>query len=115
MKMLHVTIHSRCLEKSVKFYQEVCGLDIAGDMRPMGGNIVFLANGEGETNVEIIGDADGAYEGKEISIGFKTDDVEKKREELAAAGYNPTPMISPNPHVKFFFVKDPNGFDVQFM
>ena len=32
-----------------------------------------------------------------------------------AKGLNPTPMIAPDPHVKFFFVEDPNGVTVQFI
>ena len=40
---------------------------------------------------------------------------EKKREELIADGFEPTPMITPAPNVKFFFVKDPNGVSVQFI
>ncbi len=30
-------------------------------------------------------------------------------------GFRPGPMISPNPHARFFFVKDPNGVDIQFI
>ena len=50
-----------------------------------------------------------------FSIGFHTDDVEGKREALEAAGYDVTPMITPMPDVKFFFVKDPAGVTVQFI
>ena len=35
-----------------------------------------------------------------------------KREELIAMGLEATPMISPNPQVRFFFVKDPAGVNV---
>lgn len=116
MKMVHVTINSKKFDESIKFYQDVVGLNIAGDLRGKGPkNIVFLSNGEGETSIEIIESEDAPYEGGGISIGFKADDVEAKREELAAAGYEVSPMIAPNPHVKFFFVKDPNGVSIQFI
>ena len=36
-------------------------------------------------------------------------------EKKEADGLKPGPMISPNPHARFFFVKDPNGVDIQFV
>ncbi|MGN0962811.1 MAG: VOC family protein [Clostridia bacterium] len=48
MKMVHVTIHSACLEESVAFYREVVGLVLQRDLRPAGAPIVFLADGEGK-------------------------------------------------------------------
>ena len=41
--------------------------------------------------------------------------MEAKREEMIAAGFEVTPMITPMPNVKFFFVKDPAGVNVQFI
>lgn len=115
MKMVHVTIYTACLEESVKFYEEIAGLKIQQDLRTFGGNIVFLAENEGDTQVELIDDPSKAYKGTGISMGFHVDDVEAKREEVIAKGLNPTPIIAPNPHVKFFFVEDPNGVMVQFI
>ena len=115
MKMLHVTIQTKFFEEEIEFYENVVGLTLQRDMRPVK-DLVFLANGEGETCVEVLRNPDAEDTGNpHLSIGFKTDDVEKKREELVAAGYHVTPMISPMPNVKFFFVKDPAGVNVQFM
>ena len=70
----------------------------------------------GDTCIEIIENKDAADSGNpNFSIGFHTDDVAGKREALAAAGYDVTPMITPMPDVKFFFVKDPAGVTVQFI
>ena len=115
MKMVHVTIFTGCLEESIKFYEDIVGLKIQNDLRQFGGNIVFLAKDEGDTQVELIDDSQNAYKGSGISMGFHADDVEAKREEILAKGLNPTPIITPNPHVKFFFVEDPNGVTVQFI
>ena len=115
MKMLHVTIQTSKFESEIEFYEKEVGLTIQRDMRPMK-DLVFLANGEGETCVEVLRNPDAEDAGNQnLSIGFKTEDVEKKREELAAAGYEVTPMISPMPEVKFFFVTDPAGVRVQFI
>ena len=115
MKMVHVTIYTGCLEESIKFYEDVVGLKIQNDLRQFGEKIVFLAKDAGDTQVELIDDPEKAYKGSGISMGFHVDDVEAKREEVLAKGLNPTPIITPNPHVKFFFVEDPNGVTVQFI
>lgn len=114
MKMKHVTINTACLEESVKFYQEITGLTVQTDLRNISGMpIVFLANGEDETCVELIENKEKAYQGEGISIGFEVEDVDAKYEELKAAGFETSPMLSPNPNVKFFFIKDPNGVTIQ--
>lgn len=115
MKMVHVTIYTGCLEASIKFYEDIVGLNIQDDFRQFGGNIVFLAKDKGDTQVELIDDSEKAYKGAGISMGFHVDDVEAKREEILCKGLHPTPMISPNPHTKFFFVEDPKGVTVQFI
>jgi len=117
MKMEHITIKTALLEESVAFYQKYAGLEIQMEMHGKGPyDIVFLANAKGETCVELIETKDEAYNGTAgLSIGFHVDDVEAYRNEIEAEGLEPTPMISPNPAVKFFFVKDPNGIDIQFI
>ena len=100
MKFLHVTIQTTRFEEEIEFYEKEVGLTLQRDMRPMK-DLVFL-------------EADHTG-GPNLSIGFKTDDVEAKREELIAKGYQVTPMITPMPDVKFFFVVDPAGVNVQFM
>jgi len=116
MKLLHVTIQTSKFEEEIKFYREFVGLNIQNDLRPMGKEIVFLADGEQEKYIEIINNPEAFDAGnKYLSIGFKTQDVEAKREEFEKLGFKPTPIISPLPQVKFFFVKDPAGVNVQFM
>ena len=116
MKLLHVTIQTGRFDEELRFYEEVVGLQIVRDMRPHGRNMVFLANAEGETEIEIIENPDADNTGNEnLSLGFLTADVNAKREELIAVGMKASPMIHPNPQVHFFFVKDPAGVSVQFM
>ena len=115
MKLLHVTIQTNRFEEEIKFFENEVGLTIQRDMRPKK-DLVFLANTEGDTRVEVLRNPEAENTGNQnLSIGFQTDDVEKKREEMVAAGYEVTPMISPMPGVQFFFVKDPAGVSVQFM
>jgi lactoylglutathione lyase len=116
MKIAHVTIQTDKFDEEVRFYEEQTELKVQRDMRPARRNMVFLADAAGDTCIEIIENKDAADSGNpNFSIGFHTDDVAGKREALAAAGYDVTPMITPMPDVKFFFVKDPAGVTVQFI
>jgi len=116
MKFLHVTIQTSKFEEEINFYQKYVGLNIQEDMRPLGNPIVFLSGGVDEACVEIKENPEADDAGnKYISIGFKTENAEAKREEFEKLGLQPTPIISPMPQVKFFFVKDPAGVNVQFL
>ena len=115
MKMLHVTIQTKFFQEEMDFFLKHVGLKIDRDMRPFGRNMVFLNNGEGETCIEIIENDSDSAGNENLSVVFLTEDLEKKREELIADGFEPTPMISPAPNVKFFFVTDPAGVKIQFM
>lgn len=116
MKMSHVTIMTGCLDESVAFYQDAVGLTIQRDMRDDPQHqIVFLGDGAGSTRVELVGVPQGAYSGSGISLGFETDDVQAERAKKEEQGMNPGPIISPNPHARFFFIADPNGVQIQFV
>lgn len=114
MKIKHITINTADLEKSMKFYEDIIGLKLQRDLRQFGSPIVFLADGD-DPCIELIENPAQAYSGAGISIGFHTEDVEAKRAELEEKGFAPTPMLSPNPNVKFFFIQDPNGVKIQFI
>jgi lactoylglutathione lyase len=78
--------------------------------------ICFL--GEGETKVELIYNpnqkASGHVEG--ISLGFEVESVDEKIKFIKGKGMEIAGgPVQPNPHIKFFFVKDPNGVNIQFV
>ena len=112
MQFVHVTIRSAKKAETVEFYQKYCGLKI---QKELGDRITFLADSEGTTNIEVIQDPDHAVQATGISLGFATEDVEAYREQLQQEGMTVTDIIAPNPAAKFFFTKDPNGVEVQFI
>lgn len=108
MKMLHVTIQTDQFEKEIEFYEKYVGLTIQADLRPKK-DLVFLADDEEATRIEILNNPEASDAGnKNLSIGFQTEDVEKKHEEMSVTGFAVSPMISPMPNVQFFFVTDPD-------
>jgi len=117
MKFCWVTINVRNMEESLRFYENMVGLKVVRSMKSMPGTeIVFL--GEGETQVELIrNEKNNAPEyGKDISLGFVTDSIEKEMERLKAAGVTALQgPFQPNPTIKFFYLTDPNGVKIQFV
>lgn len=115
MKLVHVTILTSHFEEELAFYREICGLSVVRDVRPAR-NMVFLADTPDASCIEIIENAEAEDAGSAyLSVGFHCDDVEAKREELMKAGWEVSEMVTPNPHTKFFYVKDPAGVRVQFI
>lgn len=117
MKFCWCTITVNNMEDSLKFYQEIVGLSIY--RRFTGGpdtEIAFL--GEGETKVELIHNpshkASGSVEG--ISLGFEVKSVDEMIKFISDKGLKVDKgPYQPNPHTKFFYVKDPNGVSIQFV
>lgn len=114
MKFCWSTLNVRNVEESVQFYTEIIGLEVMNRFNAGPKEIVFL--GKGDTKIELIG---GGEEGEinvgnDISWGFETDSLDQALELVKAKGITVVSgPIQPNPHVKFFFIKDPNGLMVQ--
>lgn len=116
MKLSYITIMVRDIEKSIIFYEELAGLQIVRRFNPGQGEIVFLANAEGETMLELIEFKDVekvAVKGMVMSYQVE-DELEKVREKAIILGYNPTEIINFNPKPMHFKVSDPDGITVEF-
>lgn len=117
MKFCWTTLMVKDMEESLKFYKEVVGLKEkrrfpAGP----GSEIAFL--GDGETEVELISSAQKReiQIGADISLGFEVPSVEQKLASLKEQGIAiHSGPFSPNPHITFFYVQDPNGLKIQFV
>lgn len=114
MRYLHTTIHVSDLEKSVEFYESMAGLTVVNRFAMGPQEFVFLANGQGETQIELIGEESAHRVRQGISIGFEADNLERTYQAAKDRGLTPTEVFAPNPHVRFFFVEDPDGMTVQF-
>ena len=75
--------------------------------------LAFL--GEGETKVELICRGERPKEEHHgISMGFQVDSLEEIQKVLKKHGITHIGDITePNPHVRFFFTRDPDGYPVQ--
>lgn len=115
MKFCWSTLTVYNLEESLKFYQEIVGLPLDRRFKAGPGvEIAFL--GDGETKLELIcnGKSGEVNIGQDISLGFEVESVDEMMKYLKGKGINiHSGPFQPNPHIKFFYLLDPNGLKVQ--
>ena len=117
MKFCWSTLKVKDLEESLKFYQDIVGLNISKRFKAgPGKEIAFL--GAGETKIELIcyEDLNEVSYGEHISLGFEVNSVDEMMNFVKEKGIviNSGPF-QPNPHTRFFYVLDPNGLKIQFV
>lgn len=115
MKFCWCTITTADLEESIAFYRDIVGLALTRRFSAGPGmDIAFL--GSEETQIELLQDGSKAAVGSGISLGFEIDSVD---EMMTFLDEKNIPILggpfSPNPHVRFFYVQDPNGVKIQFV
>jgi len=117
MKYCWSTIMVNNMDESIKFYKEIVGLSVnRRNLAGQGTEIAFL--GDGETKVELIcnGSNKKVSFGLDISLGFEVNSIDDMLTFLKDKGIDIfSGPFQPNPHVKFFFVMDPNGLKIQFV
>ena len=127
MSFRWTTVWVEDLERSVKFYQHVVGLKVERKfVSDEHKEIAFLGSGsksdsgreKPETKLELIEDASKEkveHRGL-VSLGFEVDSLEEKMNSLQVQGIEVVDgPHQPNPHLKFFFIEDPDGLLVQFV
>ncbi|MHC1719546.1 MAG: VOC family protein [Clostridiaceae bacterium] len=117
MKFCWCTLTVKNMEESINFYQNIVGLKL--DKRyPAGPGMEIAFLGDGETKVELIFNpaVKEVNIGNDISLGFEVDSVENMLNFIKEKGIEiHSGPFQPSPHVKFFFIKDPNGLKIQFV
>jgi len=117
MNLSWVTLTVRDMEESIPFYTELVGLTVA-DRRPAGPDMELAFLGDGETKLELVCNktVQEFSIGASISLGFEVDSLDETMAVLKAKNI---PIHSgpfqPNPHIRFFFITDPNGLKIQFI
>lgn len=115
MRFHHISIRVSNFEKSLSFYTELAQLKVVKQFSANGGNVAYLANGLGETEIELISMPEGQnFEGKGMFICFASDSLEKVHEKAVELGLSPSDIRIPEPTAKYFYVYDPDGVSVQF-
>ena len=116
MKYLWTTLQVSNMDQSLDFYQNIIGLT-CNERHPAGPGMELAFLGEGETKIELIFRGERSKEEHHgISMGFQVDSLEDTIKRLKGYGMaHIGEIMEPNPRVRFFFVKDPDGYPVQFV
>lgn len=114
MKLNWVTLRVNDLEKSLFFYTKLLNLKIAAKFGSPEHQIVMLGRAE-EPKIELIQESHPQIDpsGNGVSIGLEADNLDQLIGVLQKNGYHAAGPISPNPGIRFFFVRDPDGYTVQ--
>lgn len=108
------TIVVRDIEKSVAFYEKFTGLTVCRRYAEGPAELAFLANKEGETEIELVQMAQmQAFEGKGFFLCFLTDQLEAMHETALSEGLNPSDIRTPDEKSRYFYVYDPDGVSIQ--
>ncbi|MCG7376148.1 VOC family protein [Paenibacillus sp. ACRSA] len=114
IKLNWITLRVSSLENSLEFYNGKLGLPIQRRFESRGRQIAMLGI-ENETKLELIEGSESILKPEAgISIGYEVNSLEDAIEQLNALDI---PIvrgpIQPNPHLRFIYITDPDGFEVQ--
>ncbi len=95
MHIQHVTLMVNDLEESIKFYETITELTVSRRFKAGAGELAFLTNGKGETEIELVCMPQGQkFEGKGMFICFKTDKLDEMHNLVQDRGLNPSAIQS---------------------
>lgn len=115
MRFCWSTLVVKNLDESIRFYTDVIGLEVVNRFNA-GPRVEIAFLGKSETKIELIceGENRDTNIGNDISWGFEVESLDKAMALVKEKGINvDSGPTQPNPHVKYFFIKDPNGMRIQ--
>lgn len=122
MKLLHTMIRVKNLKESLRFYQELIGLKLTREKRLEDCTLYFLSDERGEVEIELTVNDETPEGGYELGTGFghfafeveSMDEVTKKMNALGYEYlYEPYHLSAVSSLISF--VKDPDGYEIEFI
>ena len=120
-KVIHVMIRVLDLDRSIAFYQQGFGLEVADRFDFDSFILVYLRNEENDLEVELTlnkdrtepydhGDAYG-------HIAVCVDDLDSEHQRMQDLGFEPRDIVEFNREgqlmARFFFLQDPDGYKIE--
>jgi len=113
-------IRVKNIEKSLKFYQELFDLNLVNEMRLDDCSLYFLADQDGQTQIELTYNDETPEGGYQLGNGFghfafavkSMDEFTLKMENLGYE-YLQEPFKLDNYDLKIAFLNDPDGYQIE--
>ncbi len=116
-KIIHSMIRVFKPDVSIEFYKKAFNLEVVERCDFEGFSLIYLGNSENDVELELTYNHDqkepythGSGYGH---LAFVVDDIECEHKRLDDLGFNPQKIVSFNLFAKFFFVKDPDGYEIE--
>ncbi len=120
-KMIHSMIRVLEEERSVTFYTQAFGLDIADRLDFETFTLIYLSNPESEFELELTVNK-GREEAYDLGNGYghlavSVSDLDSEHQRLTGLGMNPGKIVEFNRDgallARFFFITDPDGYKIE--
>jgi len=118
-KLLHTRYRVNDIEKTVRFYQEVLGLEeVRRHKSPRGSELAFLKAPESEELIEICyfpNSGSVQVQPDLTHLAFEVDSLEEFGKHLAKFGlkYSDGPTLRPDGSGGFAFIDAPEGYEIE--
>lgn len=117
-KLLHTRMRVSDMERTLKFYSDVLGLEVVEQkVSPRGSHLAFLAVPNSEELIELCSfPASGTVKVQEdlVHLAFEVEDLDRTIQELQAKGIpitdGPTRTSSGS---RFIFIDAPDGYEIE--
>ena len=120
-KMIHSMIRVLEEARSVDFYRNAFGLDIAERLDFDTFTLIYLSNAESEFELELTVNK-GREEAYDLGNGYghlavSVSDLDSEHQRLTGLGMNPGKIVEFNRDgallARFFFITDPDGYKIE--
>lgn len=120
-KMIHSMIRVLEEERSVKFYTQAFGLEIADRLDFETFTLIYLSNAESEFELELTVNK-GREDAYDLGNGYghlavSVSDLDGEHQRLTGLGMNPGKIVEFNRDgallARFFFITDPDGYKIE--
>jgi lactoylglutathione lyase/glyoxylase I family protein len=114
--LAHVCIKTRDLDATADFYCGALGMERVFDFTKKGNIIGFYAKTSNETFIEVFLADEIEKSGRQVLSHFclQTESIEALRKSLVERGYSPNEIKMGADNSYQFWMKDPNGMDIEF-
>ena len=120
-KSIHSMIRVLDEARSIAFYKEAFGLDVADRLDFPNFTLVYLSNSESEFELELTINK-GQEEAYDLGNGYghfavSVEDLDAEHARFEAEGLSPRKLVEFAPAgeivARFFFVQDPDGYEIE--